>query len=124
MKRKAEEPTRHLLISSPPVFEQGKLGEGTSNHNLCFDGWFIVLPLDPLELPGPPRNQGYLIHMSWEHCIKFVGLIKHIMDCAKDVREWEAVKICLGWENAGVSLADIFNRRIYGCEGGKSVEAT
>jgi len=129
MKRKAEEPAGHLLMSSPPVFEPGEPGEGMSNYDVFIAGRSVVLPLDPPDLPGPPgppRKEGHSICADWKHCTQLVGLMEQIMDRAQNVGKREVVEINLGWESPGVLLADVFNpqHRTHDREVGECVEAT
>ena len=124
MEREAEEPTWHLLVSSPPVFEPRKLGQSTRNDDVFVAGWLVIRPLDPLDLRGPPRNQGNFVHVSWECCTQPGGLIEYAVDRAESMGEWEATKISPRGENPSISMTDIFNPRIHSCEVGKCVEAT
>ena len=139
MKGEAEKPTRHLPMSSPPVFESGELGEGTCHYNMLVARRFVVIPLDPPGLPGlpnegvcsngafivgllvifppvlppgqrcPPRDEGHLSHAGWNAHTELAALIEYGMNCAQSVGEWEVVEIHFGWESAGVPPADVLN---------------
>ena len=58
MKRKAEEPPRHLLTLCPLVFELRDLDESVRNHDVLIIGRFVVFPpqLHPGDLSVPPRR--------------------------------------------------------------------
>ena len=74
-------------MSSPPVFEPRKLGQGTRNDNVFIAGWLVVRPLDSLNLGGPPRNEGKFVRVGWECYTEPVGLIEYAVDRTESVGE-------------------------------------
>jgi len=112
MKCKAEEPTGHPLMSTPLIFELGKLCESMRKYDAFIVTQSASLPQDspasltPERLNVQFRLPGRYILVLAPYFFS-AGWIEYAVDYAQNVGKREAVEIGREWESCNVSLADI-----------------